>query len=127
MINKSLNLKSYLVLLYCNNFKITAFNYYKITNILNVYKKFTLNNNTDYYLLNFSLFSCLFHNRQIAPEMALIVLPRILNKIQLGHVMGTEMQMDGDQSNIVIDADISAYGIKTVEIKMTSQQMAQYF
>ena len=83
MMNKSLNLKNYLSLLYHNKFDITASDYHKITDVLNVYKQSALDNDADLHLLNLSLFSCLFHHKHILSERTLIVLPHILNKIQL--------------------------------------------
>ena len=126
MVNKLLDLKNYLSLLYHDKFDVTASDYYKIINVLNVYKQFALDNDVNFHLLNFLLFSYLFHYKHILSERTLIALSCILNKIQLQHVMRTEMKMNDDKSNIVIDSDISSYDIKTVKMKMTFLQMTQY-
>src|SRR5881396_682990 len=94
MVNKLLDLKNYLSLLYHDKFDVTASDYYKIINVLNVYKQFALDNDVNFHLLNFLLFSYLFHYKHILSERTLIALSCILNKIQLQHVMRTEMKMN---------------------------------
>ena len=118
MINKLLDLKRYLCLLYKKKFEVTVLNYQETFDVLNVYRKSDIDSSSDFHLLNSNLFSKLFQKDKIILKNALIVLSRILKKIQLYHVMRETMNLDEDKISIIIESQISNYLIKIINILM---------
>jgi superfamily II DNA/RNA helicase len=125
MINKPLDLKGYLSLLYAPEFSRTAPDFREVSDSLEVYRSSPIDAHNDLHLLDPQLYARLFSMGHISPEASLIALPRILNKIQLRRMMGASMEtLDGE--TVVIGAQIPPYVIRTIEVKMTPLQMAQY-
>src|SRR5438034_9425505 len=102
MINKLLDLKKYLCLLYKKKFEIIILNYQETFNVLNVYRKSDIDSSSDFHFLNSNFFSKLFQKNKITFKNALITFLRILKKIQLYYVMRETMNLDKDKVSIII-------------------------
>ena len=126
MINKLLDLKRYLCLLYKKKFEVTVLNYQETFDVLNVYRKSDIDSSSDFHFLNSNFFSKLFQKNKITFKNALITFLRILKKIQLYYVMRETMNLDKDKVSIIIKSQILSYSIKTIDILMNIIQLTYY-
>ena len=104
MINKLLDLKKYLCLLYKKKFEVTVLNYQEIFDVLNVYRKSDIDSSSDLHFLNSNLFSKLFQKDKIMFKNALIMFLKILKKIQLCCIMRKIMNLNENKVSIIIES-----------------------
>ena len=123
MMNKALDLKGYLSLLYRDEFDETYPT--EPQGAIDVYRSSPLDADEDLHLLNPTLFGRLFSQGMMSAEASLASLPRIMRKLQLRRVKGAKMDI-GNGNTIIIGANIPSYSIKTIEVPMTPIQLARY-
>ncbi|KAI2078870.1 hypothetical protein LOZ36_006788 [Ophidiomyces ophidiicola] len=102
------------------------FNYCQQLTDLSVYADVNINNNMDLHILDSELFMSICHNDVIDSSAAFVVLPHILSKSQLHHIMGLQMDLDDSCGVIIIGAQIPVYRTRTIDCVMNNIQLAEY-
>ncbi|KAI1936668.1 hypothetical protein LOZ57_006735 [Ophidiomyces ophidiicola] len=102
------------------------FDYCQQLTDLSVYADVNINNNMDLHILDSELFMSICHNGAIDSSAAFVVLPHILSKIQLHHIMGLQMDLDDSCGMITIGAQIPVYRTRTIDCVMNNIQLAEY-